>query len=152
VPISIEDPDMVSRLLFEPGMRSQDNDLHWENVFQFPTVDGNVESVIWRKHAISIEDVHRHGCEKQKNDRAKGRSKSTYFGAITGNVGDIRSLQSSGGIRFVVNYVPKEGKAHAHIGFSPGSKKNDRNELKFVLRAKFGNLEPHACENEGAPA
>src|SRR4051812_3437948 len=131
---------MVSRLLFEPSMRKEDKDLFWENVFQFPSNQGQCESVIWRAKAPSIEEVHAIGCAKQAADGAKGRARSTYFGSITGNVGDIRSLKSATGACLVVEHYPDEGDAHAHIGFSPGTNKNDRNELKVLLRDKFGAL------------
>jgi len=104
-------------------MRSEDKDLIWPNILQFPSADGQVESVVWRRHAPQIEDVHKLGCEKQKNDRAKGRTSSTYFGAITGNVGDIKSVKSKSGISLTVVPAPYEGVHHAHLGFSAGSTK-----------------------------
>lgn len=147
VPETIPDPDMVSRLLFDPGMRNEDKDLFWENIFQFPSNAGNCESVVWRKYAVAIENVHAIGCEKQKSDRSKGRDKSAYFGGLTGRVGDIRAIRSAGGIVFTVLHVPDEGVYHAHIGFSPGSKKTDRSEMKVLLRDKFGPIEAHTCDS-----
>jgi hypothetical protein len=145
VPEIIPDPDMISRLLFEPGMRDSDQDIFWDGVFQFPSDAGNCESVVWRKYAATIAEVHAMGCAKQISDRDNGRVRSTYFGAITGIVGDIRSMKSACGISFTVVHVPAEGIFHAHIGFSPGSKKNDRSELKVLLRSKFGQVESHTC-------
>ena len=139
----IPDQDHVSRLLFEPLMRIN-SDLMWPLVFQFPSDQGRVESVVWRAKAIEIDAVHRLGCEKQASDRSKGRVKSTYFGAITGNIGDIRSIRSAGAF-FTVTHVPEEGEEHAHVGFSPGATKVERNALKFLLGAKFGPVEAHAC-------
>lgn len=144
-PEIINDPEMVSRLLFEPNMRREDNEIFWENVFQFPTNAGSTESVIWRKYAAAVADVHVLGCEKQKADRDKGRNQSTYFGSITGNVGEIRTIRSASGIGFTVVHVPDEGQFHVHVAFTPGSKKNDRTELKILLRSKFGALDAHAC-------
>jgi hypothetical protein len=92
-----------------------------------------------------LKDVHQIGCEKQKHDRAKGRNHSTYFGSITGMVLAIRGLRSKSGISFTVEPVPSEGIHHVHLGFSAGHTKVDRNELKVVLRTKFGDLEPHSC-------
>jgi hypothetical protein len=146
-PEIISDPEMVSRLLFEPSMRREDAEIFWENVFQFPSAAGSCESLIWRKYAVAIADVHGLGCEKQKADRKKGRDQSTYFGAITGNVGDIKAIRSAGGIGFTIVHVPDEGIFHAHVAFSPGSKKNDRSELKVLLRSKFGRLESHKCDS-----
>jgi hypothetical protein len=144
VPEEIPDSDMVSRLLFEPSMRPKD-DILWENVFQFPSKDGNLESVIWRKYAAAIDEVHGQGCTKQTSDRQKGNARSTYFGAITGNAGSIREIRSAGGVFFTILHVPAEGSSHAHIGFSPNSTKIDRVELKVLLKREFGPLEPHAC-------
>jgi hypothetical protein len=139
----IPDHDHVSRLLFEPSMRV-DLDLLWPLIFQFPSDQGRVESVVWRAKAIELGTVHGLGCEKQMSDRGKGKLTSTYFGAITGNVGEIRSIRSAGA-SFTVIHVPEEGDEHAHVGFSPGATKSERNALKFLHREKFGPLEAHAC-------
>jgi hypothetical protein len=125
-------------------MRPGDKDLFWENVFQFPTSGGLVESLIWRKYAAALSEVHVLGCVRQTSARADGKN-STYFGSITGNVGDIRSLKSANGISFTLDHIPTEGQEHAHIGFTPGSLKNDRNTLKVLLKGIFGALEPHTC-------
>jgi hypothetical protein len=142
---TIPDQDAVSRLLFEPSMRREDKDLFWENIFQFPSDQGQVESVIWRAKVVPISGVHALGCAKQASDRTKGKNNSAYFGAMTGNVGAIRALRSPTGKFFTVKHVPTEGEEHSHIGFSEGASKNDRNGLKFQLRWVFGALEPHAC-------
>jgi hypothetical protein len=143
---AIPDSDAVSRLLFDPLMGREDEDLIWKNVFQFPTADGQTESVVWRKYAVLIDDAHKLGCAKQSSDRQKEKGRrSTYFGSITGNVGEIRSLKSASGISFTVEHIPQDGLEHAHIGFTPGSQKNDRNSLKVLLQGKFGGVEPHRC-------
>ncbi|QHP70452.1 hypothetical protein EI171_26075 [Bradyrhizobium sp. LCT2] len=142
---NISDDDLVSRLLFEPSMRKEEKDLVWDNIFQFPSDQGQCESVLWRAKAPTIDEVHSSGCAKQASDRAKGKDRSTYFGSITGKVSDIRSLKSATGACLTVEHAPDEGKSHAHIGFSPGTKKNDRSELKVMLRSAFGALEPHTC-------
>jgi hypothetical protein len=139
----IPDPDHVSRLLFEPSMRI-DLNLQWPLIFQFPSDQGQVESVVWRAKAPDVESVHSFGCTKQASDRSKGRLKSTYFGAITGNVGEIRSLNSAGA-SFTVTHVPSEGDEHAHVGFSAGATKGQRNALKVLLGSKFGSVEAHTC-------
>jgi hypothetical protein len=125
-------------------MRAEDKDLIWHNIFQFPSDGGQVESVIWRAKAPDLDVVHKFGCEKQASDRAKGRARSTYIGAITGNVGEIRSLKN-GAASLTVVYKPDEGDAHAHVGFTPNATKADRNALKVLLRSKFGPLEAHTC-------
>jgi hypothetical protein len=121
-------------------MRSEDKDLIWPNIFQFPSADGQVESLVWRRHAPKIEDVHRIGCEKQRNDRAKGRANSTYFGAITGNVGDIKTVKSKSGKSFTIVHAPEQGVHHAHLGFSEGSTKADRTELKVEMSRSLLNI------------
>ena len=125
-------------------MRPDDNDILWNNVFQFPTSAGVTESLIWRKYAPTIVDVHSLGCSRQAAARAKGRN-SNYFGAITGNAGDIRSLKSATGISFTIDHVPAEGMEHAHISFTAGSEKNDRNSLKVMLQTKFSSVDTHLC-------
>ena len=144
-PENIPDDDFVSRLLFDPSMRNEDRDLIWPAIFQFPSDQGQCESVIWRGKVASIAEVHTLGCAKQVSDRSKGRSKSTYFGAITGNVGTVRALRSATGKFFEVVHKPDEGEEHAHMTFSAGTSKNDRNSLKLLLNSAFGPLEPHAC-------
>jgi hypothetical protein len=141
---AIPDQCTVSRLLFEPSMRREDEDLIWKNIFQFPSDQGQVESVVWRAKVADIKEVHSRGCLKQAADRAKQRS-STYIGAITGNVGAIRALRSGTGKSLTVRHFPNEGDEHAHVGFSPDATKSDRNQLKFLLRSMFGPLEKHLC-------
>jgi hypothetical protein len=143
VPEQILDHDQVSRLLFEPSMRVDQN-LIWPLIFQFPSDQGRVESVVWRAKAIEIDTVHNFGCAKQVSDRSRGKLNSTYFGAITGNVGEIRSLRSAGA-SFTVIHVPSEGDEHAHVGFSPGATKVERNALKVLLGSKFSPVEAHSC-------
>lgn len=141
----IPDEDDTSRLMFEPAMRGLDNEIIWHNVFMFRTEDNFCESVVWRRYAASADDVNMFGCAKQHGDRAKGKLRSTYFGYITGNVAAIRSLKSAKGIHLAVIHAPEEGRHHAHITFQAGSTKNDRNELKYLLRTTFGELAPHTC-------
>jgi hypothetical protein len=141
----ISDPDLLTRLLFEPSMRREDRDLIWDSIFQFPSDQGQCESVIWRVKLPDILDVHRIGCEKQVSDRAQGRLRSTYFGSISSTARKIRSIRSTTGAFLAVNHVPEESDAHAHITFSPGANKTDRTHLKLQLRLLFGPLEAHAC-------
>lgn len=146
MPEYIPDTDEVSRLLFEPFMRPAGrDDLHWDNIFQFPSDQGACESVVWRAKAPAMVDVHAIGCDKQGSDRKSGRTKSTYFGSITAKVAEIRALRSKGGISITVSHCPDEFEAHAHLAFSDGAKKNDKSELKVLLRAKFGPLSGHTC-------
>lgn len=132
--------------MFEPAMRKPDMEIHWDNTFMFQSSDGRCESLVWRKYATEIAVVHNFGCAKQTADRDKGRTRCAYIGAITAIAKNIRSLRSAKGIQFLLLHVPDEGNHHAHITFSDNSTKNDRNELKYMLKAVFGNLEEHVCQ------
>lgn len=143
----IPDSDTISRLLFEPFMRAEDKDVLWENVFQFSSKHGAIESVVWRKYAPTLAAVHALGCQKQTSDRAAGK-RSAYFGSLTGDVAEIRTIRSANGICFTIDHAPAEGIWHAHVGFSDGSNKNDRNSMKVMLRAKFGDVETHICPDQ----
>ena len=140
----IPDSDTISRLLFEPFMRPEEQDIIWKNVFQFSSKHGALESVVWRRYAPTIESVHGLGCKKQTSDRV-ALKQSTYFGAISACVADIKTIKSANGISFTVEHAPGEGIWHAHIGFSAGSNKNDRNSMKLLLKAKFSPVECHSC-------
>jgi hypothetical protein len=146
VPESIPGADNVSRHLFAPGMGFPDGNLVWDNVFMFKTERNFKESVVWRKYAPKICDVHVLGCVKQTADRANGKNCS-YFGALTGNVDEIRRIRSKTGAYFEVIHVPVEGIHHAEIGYSHDRAltKNDKAELKSEIRRKFHDRADHRC-------
>jgi hypothetical protein len=127
-------------------MGAPDKDLIWEYVFMFKTDHNFRESVVWRKYAPALADVHVLGCNKQEADRATGRM-ITYFGALTGNVGRIRAIRSKTGARFEVVHVPEEGIHHAEIGYLHDRPltKNDKAELKRGIKEEFADRSEHAC-------
>jgi len=122
------------------------SELIWQNVFMFRTEHNCCESLAWRKYAPSIADVHNLGCSKQRNDRAAGRN-STYFGALTGNAGNVRNLRSKNGGRFEILHAPDEGIHHVHITFQNVERltKSDKTELKVLIRGQFAARSEHQC-------
>src|SRR4051812_1244204 len=107
-------------------MGAADLDLIWMNIFMFKTDRNFRESVVWRKYAPDIQDVHSLGCTKEWADRRLGKD-CTYFGALSGNVDRIRDVKSAKGARLEVVHVPSEGIHHAEIGYVRGHEltKND---------------------------
>ena len=112
----------------------------------FKTDRNFTESVVWRKYAPTISHVHNFGCSKQAVDRANGKPCS-YFGALTGNVEDVRGLRSASGARFQVLHVPREGNHHAEISYVQDRQltKNDKTELKSAIKRKILARADHTC-------
>jgi hypothetical protein len=149
MPEVIPGDDDVSRHLFAPSMRSPSGDLIWVNVFMFKTDRNYRESVVWRKYAATIAEVHALGCTKQAGDREAGK-KFTYFGALTGNVDEVRKIRSKTGARFQVLHVPDEGNHHAEISYLHDREltKNDKAELKDAIKKKFLARAEHTCPQD----
>lgn len=151
----IDDADEVSRQLFEPSMRDSNGQYTWQNIFMFKTENKFAESVVWRRHAPLIEDVHALGCVKQKNDRDEGK-KSTYIGAMTGIVKKVREIRTANGAKFIVIHDPSGGQGiqHAHIQYDMTEKpltKNDKAELKKKICELFSiNFDDHQCVGRAA--
>jgi hypothetical protein len=145
-PELIPDEDDVSRHLFGPSMGSHGTDLIWDVVFMFKKDRSFRESVVWRKYAVTLADVHALGCNKQHKDRAEGKA-MTYLGALTSNVGRIRQIRSKSGARFQVYHAPEEGIQHAEIRYFHDSPltKNDKAELKNGIRKEFYERSEHRC-------
>ncbi|CAN7779848.1 hypothetical protein LJR084_008128 [Variovorax sp. LjRoot84] len=141
----IPDEDVVSRLIDAPHKVSADDELKWECVFEFPA--GQPESVVWRKYKPAIDDVHRSGCERQKTKRVD-KPAWTYKGAISSAVGSIRAIRNARGHGFQVLHEPSEGQEHAEVAYLVGGdalQKNDKTELKSMLRDAFADQDPHDC-------
>lgn len=151
----VPNEDRIARWLFEPPEVYNDaKELLWLEVFQFPSARGSCESVVWRRYAKTMRVVHRLACDREKALLREGRNKK-YFGALTGNVGQIRRVQSQNGHGFTVAHEPSEGRHHVHICYAPtaGSTlesltKNDKKELRYSLGKVFGNLDRHTCPPE----
>ena len=147
-PEVIPDADDLSRHLYSPFMGKIGGDLVWDNVFMFPSKGNYCESFIWRKYVITIAGVHSLGCDKEFRDKAKGKN-STYIGALTGRVSEVRKLKSKGGAKFKVAHIPFEGIFHVHISFEngPNLEKSDKTELKILIRDKFSDRSGHKCQD-----
>jgi hypothetical protein len=111
-------------------------DLVWETVFVFPSKQGRRESVVWRKYAPKIDDVHALGCRFQSESRA-------YRGAITARCGDITLYRNKNGYRLTIEHAPAEGIWHAEISCDASGP--DRVDLISHLKLVFSKLDPHLC-------
>lgn len=110
-----------------------------------------VESVVWRRYAVSVDDVHAIGCDRQAKKAAMG-SEWKYVGAITAVAGHIRGIQNARGNGFSVHHRPEDdqGQHHAEIerrvpADGAGPSKSERIELREMLAQVFGPLEAHSC-------
>jgi hypothetical protein len=144
----IPSQDQVSRHIDSPEKWHPDERRFVEDrLFLFKKPE-EVESMVWRKYAPLIGDVHALGCARQV-DRRVSRPDWTYEGAITAQVGEIRSIQNSAGDRFEVVHAPAEGEHHVHIEcqFAQDQQylKQRKSDLKEFLRKIFSPLEAHSC-------
>jgi len=147
VPEEIADEHSLARHVYAPAMAEANGDLRWNSVFMFERDKGARESLVWMKHVPTMAGVHQLGCDRQRSDHAKDK-KTTYLGALTSTAGAIRKLRSKKGAGFVVVHAPDEGVHHVEIEFAsePKADKNDRTELKILLREQaFGPIDPHVC-------
>lgn len=140
----IPDDDEVSRLIDEPRMFTAADGLVWHQVFQFP--NGLHESVIWRKYKAANDEVHDLGYERERQKRLSGKNLG-YAGFICAFAGEIRSIRTQRGHSFRLDHMPEEGIYHAGIQYAPANDgplssllKNDKSELKLMLRNAFGVL------------
>ncbi|MEM6275120.1 MAG: hypothetical protein AAF735_07760 [Myxococcota bacterium] len=139
----IPDKDEITRLIFEPHMRSQDGDVFWNKMFQFQS--GSPESVVWREHATLVF-AHNKGCRMERERRQLGRD-VRYSGAMTTTAGAIRAINVEEH-HFEVLHHPQEGIEHAHVQYAAAPSKptkNIKNALKLKLFDCFGPLDEHRC-------
>lgn len=143
----IPDEDAIHRHIDFPRMYNDAKEMIWENVFQFP--GGEPESVVWGKHAPTLNDVHRLGREREATIRRRNPD-MRYIGFISSAAGPIRHVKTAPGHGFSVVHAPREGIHHAEISYRPAGevplKKSEKSELKFALRQVFGALRPQSCE------
>jgi hypothetical protein len=145
----IPSEDLVSRHIDSPDKWHPDEKRFIDDrVFLFRRPD-EVESVVWRKYAQSIQDVHAKGCERQAAKRSAGNTIWTYEGATTANVGAIRAITSTDGDRIEVVHEPSEGVHHAHLEYrlieTQERIKQRKTDLKEHLRNTFSDLDAHRC-------
>lgn len=138
----IPDEDAVSRLVDYPHKYRPELDLIWDCVFEFPGRD--CESLVWRKHASTDDEVHKIGAGREA-EKQQTRPEYQYIGFITAEVCQIRNIQTSRGHGFTITHEPSEGKHHAHVNYrraDPDTKltRPDKQELKLALRKCFGDL------------
>jgi len=147
---TIPSEDAVSRMIDSPEKWSpEEQKFIDERVFLFKTPD-EVESVVWRKYASAIADVHVIGCGRQaEKRRSEAHSSWTYEGATTAPVSAVRSIQNIKGDRVEVSHAPDEGIHHAHLElhFSDGKdfRKQRKADLKEAVRNLFSVIEAHRC-------
>lgn len=146
---AIPNEDEVSRHIDSPfRFSSTERKVIEISVFEFPSAEGNRESLVWRKYKPTLAELHVMGCERQAHKRAT-RSDWTYEGAITIVVGVARQLQNGRGHRFLIEHDPQEGIHHVSVRlFHPEGrelKKADKTELKDMLVKAFGPMDPHSC-------
>lgn len=148
----VPNEDTINRAIFFPQHKNFDA----ASVFQFGADENGSrrESVVWRKYAQTMADVHAIGCAIQvaMNARRAGRGRPEdvrYQGSIETQVGRVRGIQSGRGHGFDVNHEPDEGIAHAEIAMRAAPNLqlhiNDLQELRDRLFNLFGSLVAHAC-------
>jgi hypothetical protein len=153
-PEDIPDGEMVGRLIDFPRMYHDSMGLIWKQVFQFP--GGQHESLVWRKYAPTVEDVHRLGCQRESEKR-ETKPDMRYSGFISSTAGAIRGIRTQRGHGFALMHIPEEGLHHIGVFYAPDGgasptslKPGDKGELKLALGQVFGDLIPHSCA-EPAP-
>lgn len=139
-PREVADSDNVSRHIFSPRMGEVDRFI-WNEVFEFPSVDGRVESVVWREIRVSDESVHVIGYEKEKANRGQGKP-CEYIGFITANAGLIRNRMTTRGHYFYVYHVPEQGDWHVHIQIIVAQgidnlSKGDKSDIRAIMEHLF---------------
>lgn len=137
----VPNEEAISRIIYFPRMYDDYTGLIWDVVFEFP--GRPCESTVWRRYAREDRDVHRIGRDVEALKKLR-KPQTRYVGFISASVGDVRSITTARGHGFAVNHQPDEGLHHVEICFGASGpedkgdlKKNDRNELKLLLRNAF---------------
>jgi hypothetical protein len=144
----IPDEDLISREVDFPLRYTDKGELVWEQIFVFASNEP-IECVMWRRYAPKDEDVHFHGCDRERAVRAR-KPEFRYTGFVSTAAAVVRSIKTRAGHSFEVIHTPKEGAAHAEIRFKPALDKAftraEKNELRLSIRKVFGDHVPHSCE------
>jgi len=145
----IPDEDIINRSIYLP----QHPNFDAVSSFVFDSSERS-ESVIWRKYARTMFEVHAIGCAIQarmnlsriRNGKSADRR---YRGAIEGIVARVRQIRSQRSHGLVVEHEPHEGEAHAEIAIRTAQgaklKPNDVQEIREHLGRVFSPMVPHAC-------
>lgn len=144
----IPSEDDVSRHIDSPDKWNADEkNFIEERLFLFRRPE-EVESLVWRKYASSIDQVHALGCAREKL-RRETKPNWTYEGAITAHVQAIRDIATNEGDTFDVVHAPDEGQHHAHVQYRLAQGQNFLKQrklnLKEMLCAVFLPLDAHSC-------
>jgi len=149
----IPDQDDINRSIFFPQHKNFDA----ASIFQFSRdkTDGSRrESVIWRKYAATMAEVHAIGCaiqDRMNHRRAENWKPQDvrYQGSIETRVQRVRGIRSDRGHSFNVNHEPDEGIHHAEVAVAAAEdttlRSTDLQELRDRLFDLFGPLVAHAC-------
>lgn len=152
----VPDADTVDRLVFYPRMYDNLSGL-FKELLLFEFKGDEPESVVWRKYARSIAEVHNLGREKERRDNA-GRPPSKpqdYRGTMGANVGEVRRIRSNSGHGFDVVHEPSEGSHHCHVILQMAAgaefRKTDKTDLRLRLYKDLSvnsiPLKAHPCHD-----
>lgn len=149
----VPNEDHVSRHVDSPlRFDTQQAALRVLTVFEFPSADGDTDSLVWRKYKPTLAEVHEMGCARQMQKRtAKVGSTWTYEGAITTTAGAIRAIANRNGCGFLIEHDPSDGQGDHHLkigyrvpeGHALGPA--EKQELKRLLVGAFAPMERHNC-------
>lgn len=135
----IPSEDQVSRHIDSPNKwNAEEKRFVLEQLFTLPSPDG-VDSLVWRKYAPTIADVHSLGCARQRSKRVENKN-WTYEGASTAGVHDVRAIQTAAGDRLEVTHEPDEGIYHAHVGYLLAAGQERIKQRKLDLKEHLRNL------------
>jgi hypothetical protein len=145
--------ELLSRFVFNTPM-FQGGAILAKLLFEFP--DNKCESVVWHRYvADGLDGIHRMGCEKQLQARAKQKAAGkipdkTYIGAATARAGQISIYRNPNGHGVKVVHEPREGRHHVHICYdspagAPHMTPSDKSEIKLKLAEIFHDLSRHDC-------
>ncbi len=144
----IPDSGQISRWVWEHMLDKKTGELLWEPFFEFRKRSNQCESVIWRKYARSLRDVHQLGCAEERRRRVEGHN-STYKGATTAGVGSLRDYQNPNGHGFSVNHEPSESQWHAEVCYRISVENAltavDKAELRQAAFDHFSDFRRHVC-------
>lgn len=136
----IANADNVSRQVFSPRMGMPGN-FDWLQVFEFPSNAERKESVVWRKIAVTDDEVHSLGRNQEVKQKAAGKN-ANYIGFMTARAGEIRAKRTTRGHTFKVYPDRSEGDAHAVIQIIAAEgtmnlNKSDKSDVRAIMQCLF---------------
>lgn len=100
----------MSRAIIKPRMMAGADSLVWNEIFQFTSNSGRVESLIWMQIAVCEKCVHVLGLRIQGD-----RPTKQYAGFLRSDVSTISASRTVRGHWFSLSHKPDEGEWHVHI-------------------------------------